>query len=423
MDLEAVDMLAARPEPEPAQEVRVAPGSWKTRRSAVVRAEPRSDSAALGLLAAGIRLPRTEPIVTDECPWGWLAVDPTGFVCAEVDGSRRDPSDEVLPELPRGMRIPGAYGRVKGEGATIYDSLASARASVGGRSPEASLTVRRLTTVRAGGRTFWKTRHGLIETKHIHRMRGSSFSGVELQGEGAPSLPLAWTVGSWDRQTITARRGPRTGSRVAAKLGKRKAHAILEQSDNGRWVRLEEGWVARSDLRIVEQVERPIAASESERWLDIDLSEQTLVAYEGDTPVFATLISSGRPGHKTPTGVFRIDRKVAERTMNSMADSDDLYSVDKVPWTAYFATGYALHAAFWHSGFGTRRSHGCVNLSPKDAERLYGWTAPRVAPGWEEIYGHEDQPGSIVQIRSRRDPEPELRGYALNMVTKAAEPG
>jgi lipoprotein-anchoring transpeptidase ErfK/SrfK len=158
-------------------------------------------------------------------------------------------------------------------------------------------------------------------------------------------------------------------------------------------------------------------AGPDERWLDIDLSQQTLVAYEGDTPVFATLISSGRPGHKTPTGVYRIERKVAERTMNSMADSDDLYSVDKVPWTAYFDTGYALHAAFWHSGFGTRRSHGCINLSPSDAQRLYAYTAPGVAPGWAEIYGHAEQPGSVLQIRSRQDPEPQTRGYAKTLTT------
>src|SRR5690606_28101294 len=110
---------------------------------------------------------------------------------------------------------------------------------------------------------------------------------------------------------------------------------------------------------------------------------------------------------------FRISRKVAERTMNSMADSDEQYTVDKVPWTFYFDTGYALHAAFWHDGFGRPRSHGCVNLSPRDAERLYGWTAPAVAPGWFEVYGHSDQPGSVVRIRSGRDPDPSPQGDAL----------
>ena len=398
-------------------------GSWKTQRSAVVRAEPRSDSPALGLLAAGIRIPRTQPAVTDECPWGWVAVQPKGFVCTELQADRRAPTDDVLPRVPDRMRVPGAYGRVHPEGATIYDSLASAQSGLGGRAPGASLTVRRIKTVRAGGRTFWKTRHGLIETKHIRRLRGSGFAGVELQGDDALQLPLAWTVGSWDRQKVDVYRTPTRGARTLAKIPKRKAHRILERSDNGRWIRLEQGWVARADLRIVETVERPQAVEPGERWLDIDLSEQTLVAYEGDTPMFATLISSGRPGHKTPTGVFRIDRKVAERTMNSMADSDDLYSVDKVPWTAYFATGYALHAAFWHSGFGTRRSHGCINLSPADARRLYGWTAPLVAPGWSEIYGHEDQPGSVLQIRSRRDPAPQVRGYAANVAAQNSSAG
>jgi hypothetical protein len=150
-------------------------------------------------------------------------------------------------------------------------------------------------------------------------------------------------------------------------------------------------------------------------WLDIDLDAQILVAYEGSTPTYATLVSTGRILHRTPTGVFRITRKLAERTMKSMADSDDLYTVDSVPWTAYFATGYALHAAFWHDGFGTPRSHGCINLAPIDARRLYAWMAPSVAPGWVEVFGHAEQPGSVVRIRSQRDPVPTVQGYAQRM--------
>jgi hypothetical protein len=316
------------------------------------------------------------------------------------------------------------YGRVIADGAEVYASVADAVAGVGGRAPEASLTVRRKRTIRAGGRTFWKTRHGIIPTQHIRRLRGSGFHGVELaegdsDGEEL-ALPLAWTIGSHQRAKVAVRSRPHANARVVTRLPKRRAHRLLEHTEDRDWVRIEAGWVSASDVRVATAVEPPQGAGATERWLDIDLSQQTLVAYEGDRPVYATLISSGRPRHGTPTGVYRIDRKVAERTMNSMADSEDLYSVDKVPWTAYFATGYALHAAFWHTGFGTRRSHGCINLSPLDARRLYSWTAPRVAPGWSEIYGHEDQPGSLIQIRSRTDPQPDLRGYAVALAERSA---
>jgi len=140
-----------------------------------------------------------------------------------------------------------------------------------------------------------------------------------------------------------------------------------------------------------------------------------LVAYVGARPVYATLVSTGRRTHDTPTGIFRIERKVAERTMSSRTDDDEPYAVDRVPWTAYFIGSYALHTAYWHGSFGERKSHGCVNLSPRDARRLYGWTAPGVLPGYTEIHGSAAQPGAVIRIRSAEDPSPAWQGYAAAM--------
>jgi hypothetical protein len=64
---------------------------------------------------------------------------------------------------------------------------------------------------------------------------------------------------------------------------------------------------------------------------------------------------------------------------------DDRYSIDDVPWTEYFAGSIALHGAFWHNSFGLRRSHGCVNLSPYDAHRVFNHTWPEVPVGWHGV--------------------------------------
>jgi lipoprotein-anchoring transpeptidase ErfK/SrfK len=67
------------------------------------------------------------------------------------------------------------------------------------------------------------------------------------------------------------------------------------------------------------------------------------------------------------------------------ADADDRYSIEDVPWTQFFSGSIALHGAFWHGGFGLRHSHGCVNLSPFDAHRLFNHTQPELYEGWHGI--------------------------------------
>ena len=93
---------------------------------------------------------------------------------------------------------------------------------------------------------------------------------------------------------------------------------------------------------------------------------------------------------------------------------EDPYSVATVPWTEFFSPekGLALHTAYWHDRFGTPRSHGCVNLAPRDARWLYFWSDPQISAGWMMSAGVLEAPGSIVRVRSAADPDPPLRGYA-----------
>ena len=77
-------------------------------------------------------------------------------------------------------------------------------------------------------------------------------------------------------------------------------------------------------------------------------------------------------------------RKYISDTMADIgADAeDDRYRIEDVPWTQYFSGSLALHGAFWHDRFGMRRSHGCVNISPPDAQRVFAHTLPQVPRGW-----------------------------------------
>jgi LysM repeat protein len=110
-------------------------------------------------------------------------------------------------------------------------------------------------------------------------------------------------------------------------------------------------------------------AASSGRWIDINLSTQTLTAYEGSTPVFSTLISSGST-FVTPTGTYSILYHVRSQRMTGPG-----YDLPNVPWVMYFThRGHAIHGAYWHNNFGQPMSHGCINMRPSEAEWLYSFT-------------------------------------------------
>ena len=117
-----------------------------------------------------------------------------------------------------------------------------------------------------------------------------------------------------------------------------------------------------------------ISVAAGERWIDVNLSTQTLVAYEGSQPVFTTLISSGMAGHATVTGQFHVWLRFESQTMDGRLLGYDYYLED-VPYVMYFYNDYALHGTFWHNNFGTPMSHGCVNLATPDAQWLYNWSS------------------------------------------------
>ncbi|MBN3881425.1 MULTISPECIES: L,D-transpeptidase [unclassified Nostoc] len=106
------------------------------------------------------------------------------------------------------------------------------------------------------------------------------------------------------------------------------------------------------------------------RWIEIDLSEQRLRAWEGNKLVHSYRISGGKRSTPTPIGRFRINSKYRTHRMRGKG-----YNIPDVPYTMYFYRGYAIHGAYWHNRFGTPVSHGCVNLPVKQARNLYNWAS------------------------------------------------
>ncbi len=106
------------------------------------------------------------------------------------------------------------------------------------------------------------------------------------------------------------------------------------------------------------------------RWIEVDLSDQILTAWQGDMPVLKTQVSTGKPGYETVTGTFHIRTKLR---YEHMIGPD--YDTPDVPWTMYFYAGYAIHGAYWHNNFGRPVSHGCVNMRVNEAKALFAWAS------------------------------------------------
>jgi lipoprotein-anchoring transpeptidase ErfK/SrfK len=106
----------------------------------------------------------------------------------------------------------------------------------------------------------------------------------------------------------------------------------------------------------------------NQRWIEVNLTTQRLIAWEGKTWVDAKVISSGKSSTPTLTGVFEVQEKLRTTYMKG-AD----YYVPDVPHAMFYDGGYAIHGAYWHNNFGTPVSHGCINMSENGAAWLYGW--------------------------------------------------
>lgn len=199
--------------------------------------------------------------------------------------------------------------------------------------------------------------------------------------DAANPLPIAFVYGADEIDLYCA-----DGEDAAAPCGVAERYARFSPKgftarDGRSFVRgPDDALVPAENVRVVRGRSRPPGVQPGEPWVHIDLANQAFVAYEGDEPVYASLISSGKPGHDTPTGLYRVQRKYLSKIMRGHDPKEGIYHVEEVPWTTYYYGSYAVHGAYWHNTFGAVRSHGCTNVAPADARWLYYWGDPALKP-------------------------------------------
>lgn len=246
----------------------------------------------------------------------------------------------------------------------------------------------------------------LVPADRMRPFRPSAFHGTRLGSEA--KLPIAWMrksekpkfkraangdiaragVATWPVRTWVGL----TGQRVEAG-GKAYLETSESDGDGGH------NYLLEADATVVEARDKlPFGVEAERKWIHVRITTGTLVAYQGLTPVYATLMSPGKGGvpqpgkdnveaATTPTGTYNITFKDRAATMSPETGENRTFWIADVPWTQYFNAPFAIHAAFWHERFGEPTSAGCVNLSPIDAQWLFEWSDPQVPAGWQGATG------------------------------------
>ena len=151
--------------------------------------------------------------------------------------------------------------------------------------------------------------------------------------------------------------------------------------------------------------------SNIEKKIYVDLTNQMLYAYEGETLLYSFLVSTGKWG-KTPTGVFNIWGKFRYIKMSGGSTAlHTYYYLPNVPFTMFFSNskiaasrGFALHGTYWHENFGHPMSHGCVNMKTEEAGIIYDWSSPHIPEGKKSIRSSSEDPGTQIIIFGKTPP-------------------
>jgi hypothetical protein len=376
----------------------------------IVHSAPNISSPRRGTLAAGSRLPVLEAQMGNGCHSPWARVATEAWVCTDhARFSADEPAAVEQPVVSAGQAVPFRYGTTTHDRTRVWRSVDEvgdgARATWLGRATTLAFRGTRVVRGYGYGETAdhrWVALADIVwSTIPRHRPTGRLYPPQAMVGlfAFAPRGARAWP----DASGAINGSGATTGGREILR------HEVVRVRDEHvvrgiRVVRTERGWVHSQYLVRPDVGAMPTHLEPTERWVDVDRSRQIMVAYEGPTPVWAALVSTGRTGHATTAGEFRVRVKLSSDDMSNTSASTedrsaDLYFVARVPWVMYYHRGEAFHAAFWHDDFGQVRSHGCINLSPEDARWLFRWAPPLMPAGWTSVFPSEHDLGMRVRVR------------------------
>lgn len=220
-----------------------------------------------------------------------------------------------------------------------------------------------------------------------------------------PALPISAMVPGQSHGAVHTVQAGQSIRDIAGQYGVNHA-AIAKLNNLANNSILEAGQALRipseSALELLEGMEHRLDQSRyptsTERWVEVDLSEQLAVAYEGTTPVKAFVVSTGVGSTPTVQGTFRIWAKIAMQDMRGGSRAaGTYYHLRDVKNVQYFHRSYGFHGTYWHDNYGTPMSRGCINMTNEDAKWLFDWTSPAVyTDDW--LFSNNANPGTLIMV-------------------------
>jgi lipoprotein-anchoring transpeptidase ErfK/SrfK len=373
---------------------------------------PGRNDARRGTTLPNVRLPLYGTKRSPGCIGRWLLVGPLAWVCSDAADLS---ADDAFAPPPRRAEdgLPFRYYFVGAGGAYAFLDVDRVEEDAPEQELEPGFGVAIAEERDVHGERWGRTRHARwIAMRELVAARVTGFHGEPVTGD---TLDIAWVTS--DAASVYS--APKAAGKPAKVLPRftrvtwreeRPAAgpggaAMVRISDDGV---LPEAWARAKDLARPTMAAPPDdigGAATTERWIDVDLATQTLVAYDGTRPLYATLVSTGRgptgSDTATPTGVHRVWVKLLTTNMGNLErdDADAHYSIEDVPYVQFFDKAVALHGAFWHQDFGRVHSHGCVNLAPRDAQYLFDFTGPHLPAGWSAALPTPLERGTAIRVR------------------------
>lgn len=317
--------------------------------------------------------PGVYPNVPDNC----LPLGPSEYL-TQLAGSGITLPIQPLPTYPPSPDLNSldySYFKLTPKGLPLFTSLSDAQAGrSSGRSiaPGSELYVSYIQRADTAQGVFYQLRSGYWIQGDGGRLAVPVFQGQLFSS--TPHNAFGWALGTIPSYTAPGTLNPKTGH-ILYHYQIVQIFAI-QTADGEGWDMIgPDEWVEERQVAGVTPRATPPPGVDTNRWIEVNLHEQTLAVYDNNQLVFATPVATGVDRFWTRPGLFKIYQKKVTEMMSgsSLPDRSDYYYIEDVPWTMYFDDARALHGAYWHNKFGFQMSHGCVNMSVGDAHWLYNW--------------------------------------------------
>ncbi len=270
-----------------------------------------------------------------------------------------------------------------------YDDLISLLATVTGEAPWPSNPI------------WYRTDGGYIHSAFVQPVENRPSSGVAPIT--APGIWLQVTVPI--AETRLKPGAPRVSRKIYYGSVYRAVDAMQDDQDRW-WYRLQDGiayspgpYVLASSLRYLpEAAMSPLSPDRTDKKIVVNLADQELTCFEGDTPVLRARTATGYGGNRTPRGEYEVLRKSHTSYMIGGVGTDH-YDLPGVSFPTYFTpSAIAVHGTYWHNDYGRPRSHGCVNVLNDAAQFVFRWTSPAVPYDQHQIIVKRGEGTKVIVV-------------------------